>query len=349
VSFANSSDIALASGPGGTNLYIYETRTAAVGETGHTISQSGVGYVYKQSATTTAFATDYVVGDFLTIDSSLTKQIISIANNDFMTVSAPFNSDVSNKTHKKTFPAKIAIPFNNRTNRSITALNNFQSISLNLGEYISSSFDVQIDASVNRGAAKSIKKQVNKEVYVKIDCNTHQNGNKGPWSLGMPDALSIKNIYVDQTGSSYSINNVNYANNFILDNGQKDAHYDLASIKLKTGSFGLANTAKLLVKLAVFTREAGEGVGFFTCNSYPIDDTNYNATTTISTIDIPQFISTDGVKYDLRDVVDFRPYADASATVTSTIASSTINPTSTLSFSATTPYLPKPESFTCSP
>jgi len=342
VSFANTTDIALSSGPGGSNLYVYETRTSATAETGHTFT-ANVGYVYKQAGTTTSFFTDYSVGDFITINSAVTKQIVNIPSNDLMVVSGAYNgSDLTNVTHKKSFPAGVAIPFD-RNSRSITIDGTGKTLTLNIGEYISSSFQVNVDASINRAAAKSIIKQINKGYYVKIDCSSHAATNKGPWSLGLPDVLSIDNIYVDQSGTGYSESGTNYVDSFVLDNGQRDSHYDLSSIKLKTGPFGLSSTAKILVKLSVFTQTSGEGVGFFTCNSYPINDSSYSATNSITTIQIPQYTSSDNILYDLRDVVDFRPYADTTGIVAASISSACTNPSSTLTFSST-PYFPAPDS-----
>jgi hypothetical protein len=334
VSFANSTDIALSTGTGGPNLNIFETRTGA-GET-HTFT-GNVGYIY--ACTATSFSTDYANGDFIIIDSTTIREIVSIANDVFMQVDAAFDADVTNKNHQKAFPAGVPIPFGNRPARSMNVDSSGTILTINLGETVNTSFTVQVDAAINRAGAKPITKQINKGIYVKIDCSSHPNKNIGPWSLGLPDVLSIDSVYI---GSGTYAEGTNYLTNFTLDNGQRESHYDLASLVLKNGSFGLSKTATILVKLSAFSYPSGEGKGFFTANSYPISDVATSSTITI--LDIPTFTTKSGNFYDLRNVVDFRPYATNTAVITTVIGSATpVNPSSTLTFS-TTPYLPKPDS-----
>lgn len=364
VSFANDSHIALSTSQGigsigGANIDLVETREDATTHTWlHKFTNYGAskpapspvyGYVYGTSAN---FYSNYSVGDFININNGTKRQIRQIIDDNTMAVSSPFNSDAlgggSGVTHAKIFPANIPIAFDTG-NRSISIDGTAKTLTFNLGEKAASTFAVTVDTSVNRSNATSIKKVINKTIYVKINCATHPNLNNGPWSLGVPDVLKVSAVYVNQKGTSYSESGTNYVKNFVLDNGQRDSFYDLASIKLNNGpaggSFSLEKTATILVKFSAFTLQAGEGVGFFTCNSYPIDDTNYNATTTISTLDIPRYTTQDGISYDLRDVVDFRPRIATTAALSacSTSGSTSTNPVYTFSL-ADKPYLPQPES-----
>jgi hypothetical protein len=354
VSFANDTHISLSTSQGlgsvgGANITLTETRSTLASTAtgwGHNFSgNASVGYVYNGSVSP-SFYSNYVIGDFINISSADTRQITNILSDNTIVVNQAFTNDRTNASHKKIFPANIPIPFD-VYGRSISYGTNIRELKLYLNENIASGFAVTVDASVNRSNASSIKKAINKSVYVKIDCALHTNKNTGPWCLGMPDVLGITGVYVDQTGSGYSETGTNYVKNFVLDNGQRDSLYDLAYIKLNNGPsgtpFALQKNAKLLVKFSTFTVQPSEGVGFFTANSYPINDANYNATTTITTLEIPRYTTSKGVSYDLRDVLDFRPLVGNTANVATTSQYANINPSYSLSFPST-PYLPQPES-----
>ena len=82
-------------------------------------------------------------------------------------------------------------------------------------------------------------------------------------------------------------------NNYIFDNGQRDSFYDHASISLNPG----ATRAKgnLLVLVDYYQHSGGDG--YFSVESY----------TNELYQQIPEFTSSSGVLYDLRDCLDFRP------------------------------------------
>jgi len=88
-------------------------------------------------------------------------------------------------------------------------------------------------------------------------------------------------------------------NNFTFDNGQRDSHYDHASIALKPGA--PAVKGNLLIFLNYYQHSGGDG--YFCLTSYigsisTLKDT-YNQINT--------YTSKHGVTYQLRDCVDFRP------------------------------------------
>ena len=90
------------------------------------------------------------------------------------------------------------------------------------------------------------------------------------------------------TNSSYDV-----TNNYIFDNGQRDSYYDHASISLKPG----ATRARGNLLVLVDYYQHGGGDGYFSVESY----------TNESYQQIPQFISSSGTLYALRDCLDFRP------------------------------------------
>lgn len=293
----------------------------------------------------TAFLANYVVGDFVgvyTTGSYENRMITFIANNTYMNVSKPFNNANTNADYAKTFPVGAPLAFSNRNNRNIvvsTSTAEFQ-----LGDTPLSPFNVDVFYSVNRASTVPIKKVLNSGKYVKIKVSNNAAGLSGPWSLGLPDVVSIDGVWVG-SGSSYTDSGANMAQYFKLDNGQRDSHYDLASISVLTNSPAdhLTSNSNLLVKLTHWTYNQSQGYGFFTANSYPIDDIDQANTNAITTQEIPLYTSSTGSLYNLRDSVDFRPFAVNTATSTSTIASATVNPSSTLTFSGN-PYLPAPDS-----
>jgi hypothetical protein len=90
------------------------------------------------------------------------------------------------------------------------------------------------------------------------------------------------------TNSSYDI-----TNNYTFDNGQRDGYYDHASITLKPGAS--QPIGNILVLLDYYQHSGGDG--YFSINSYVNEDYQ----------EIPQFISSGGDSYSLRDCIDFRP------------------------------------------
>ena len=301
----------------------------------------------------TTFLTTFQPGDYITINhtSPQTVQIVSIANNISMTVTPVISATNTGVSFTKTLPAGSVIPFSNRSDRTINVAS--QQAILTIGDMtLTGSFTADIFYSVNRSTTSntsptiSVKKVLNRNVYVKIDCSNNSGGVSGPWSLGVPDVLSIDGVYIG-SGHTYSNTGVDYSSNFTLDNGQRDAHYDIAKMSINTSTAGgiLSNTSTILVKMSLFTYNTSQGVGFFAGDSYPVDDVHGAANTNaIVTAQIPVYTNSKGNVFDLRDSIDFRPYATNTAVANATtVAGATINPSSTLTFSEA-PYLPTPDS-----
>lgn len=203
----------------------------------------------------------------------------------------------------------------------------------------------------NQGA--EVKKVVNRSSVVMIEV-ANTGTDTGPWNLGIPDVFALRGVY-HATGSGNSTSadlTANYVANYKLDNGQRDTHYDHATISLKpnldpTEIQGL----KLLVEFDHFVANNTTGKGFFSVDSYPVDDTlTANNAATINTYEIPTYYSSARRKtFDLRNVLDFRPYKTATANVTSNLRTATVNPTTINTFNAqTTGFKPYPgENFEC--
>ena len=90
---------------------------------------------------------------------------------------------------------------------------------------------------------------------------------------------------------------------FDLDTGQRDSFYDMGRIVRKTGA--LAPTGRLLINFKYFEHGTGN---FFSVDSYSGFD--YGS--------IPSYTSdVTGEKFELRDVLDFRPRVDNDSTIDS--------------------------------
>ena len=88
---------------------------------------------------------------------------------------------------------------------------------------------------------------------------------------------------------------------FDLDDGQRDNFYDIGRIKLKDGE--VTPTGRLLINFDCYTHSTGD---YFSVDSY--SGINYE--------DIPSYTSqTTGVRYELRDSLDFRPRVDDDSTI----------------------------------
>jgi len=114
---------------------------------------------------------------------------------------------------------------------------------------------------------------------------------------GVPQTLYVSDV--DQLIQVLDFRGANVANTggtditarYSLEKGQKDSFYDHSSITLKPGN--IPAQGPLAVR---YNRYTSSGPGFFTVDSYPTYET-------ISTYSSP----TTGVKYELRDAMDFRP------------------------------------------
>ena len=290
------------------------------------------------TGSSTTFLTNYVPGDYIGVDGA-NRQITFVGNNTFLQVESAFPATNTNSTHQKVFPIGSPIPFRNRNGRTISVPNSTSnSITVSIGDNPASAFYVDVFHNVRRLQDGPIAKILNKNIFVGIDCSTHPNGVKGPWSLGLPDVYKIEGVYV---GGTYSNTLTNQANSFVLDTGQRDTHYDLSSLTPNGPVTGLSTSSKVLVQLSCFTYDTSVGVGFFSGNSYPVSTLGSNTTITLQ--EIPLYTTSKGTVFDLRDSIDFRPYATNTAVVANSIVSKTENPSSTISFT-TDLYMPAPDS-----
>jgi hypothetical protein len=289
------------------------------------------------------------VGDKIQLSgNTFVYQIKSIVNDTQLVVDQSLPSSNNGNTLTKIYEAGDQINLfglgsSAGVQRTITTTST--SLRFNLQETFPSIFYATVTYPVARTTALEIKKTLRAGRYVKI--NPSSAGLTGPYDLGFSDVYKIKSI---RKGSgSYPTSNtsgIDVTTSFILDNGQRDTHYDHATIKPKVL---LTTNDRLLVELDYFAPDFTSGAGYFSIDSYPIqdNDTLFNPANNIRTENIPVFKSTiTGQSYDLRNQLDFRPVKTNTSTDTTNPASASVNPSSSssLTYPAAGMKLPVPSS-----
>lgn len=138
-----------------------------------------------------------------------------------------------------------------------------------------------------------------------INSNTAVNGYGTVQNLYVADVKRIVKI-IDTKGSTPSLSmltdtSYDVTRNYTFDNGQRDSYYGHASISLKAGA---PKPTRLWVLFDYYQTSGGDG--YYSKESY----INENFA------DIPSYTTTNGIKYNLRDCLDFRPIAkNAQATI----------------------------------
>jgi hypothetical protein len=180
-------------------------------------------------------------------------------------------------------------------------------LTVDLGEDFIEDTGATISYNVQKTSAEEKDKVVRRDRYVGINLNTADGGVVGPWTLGITDVFKIKAIY---KSTGFGVTGTDVTKEFDLITNQFDTHYENSKIKKKRSStLALTTADRLTVKLDYFSHDRTAGVGYFSVDSYPVDDTVTSSTAnTINTAEIPVYKSpSTGVEYDLRDSVDFRP------------------------------------------
>lgn len=212
------------------------------------------------------------------------------------------------------------------------------SATINVG--IANTFNADVYYNVTRQSAAPTIKSVNKNVMVGIRANTHFANTVGPWPLGVPDVYRLRAVYQGTTLSNTNVNNVN---RFILDTGQRDSYYDISTLKIRPGSgHTVGPNDMLLVEFDCFRADTSTGNGFFTVDSYVVNNSVSNSTN-ITTAEIPVHTLASGNKIDLRDAIDFRPQFNNTAVYATSNSTATVNPANSTTFNIASIIVPTPD------
>jgi small nuclear ribonucleoprotein (snRNP)-like protein len=280
------------------------------------------------------------VGDKIGFSGNTTTYVISsIASDTSLTVTTPLPAVLAGNTMTKVYKAGDMIDMRGNgvdtgTKRSVSA--SPSALSFDLKETFGTTVSGTVTYTVSRANAREIRKILRRNRYVVIDCSTA--GTTGPFNLGFSDVLKINSIR--KAASFTTVNDgTNVTTNFVLDNGQRDNYYGNARITPYTV---LTSGDKLLVCLDYFEPDYTLGVGYFSVDSYPVNDSN-PASDEITTAQIPVFVSPDtSSAFDLRNYFDFRPVYTNMAADSTTLGGATTNPTqsTTLQYESTGLRLP---------
>lgn len=137
-------------------------------------------------------------------------------------------------------------------------------------------------------------------------------GPTGPWSLGLPDVVKLRNVFKVTQNTAYSTSSTtDVTSEFGILTNQTDSLYNISQLtKRPTSGLVINNGDKLTVQFDNFSIPNPNSVNYFTVNSYPIDDANTANTSAIQTVDIPFYKTSTGQTISLRDSIDFRPYVN---------------------------------------
>ena len=301
--------------------------------------------------TGTTFISDLAPGDFIRCANGSANQylqIASLANNTHGYVkTVPIAMTAANVTLY--FPALYPISFG-RTTRSINVSSNTTTAILNLGVTTNATATAVVMYNVRAVNKLPVTKTINRDVFVKIHTSNNAGSNTGPWSLGLPGVVRLKNVYLGNSTSVGTTTNTTVSDvtkYFVVDGADDENSYRLAQLKLKTVPSALAvNTNQfILAKVDVFTKAAGSE-GVYTIGSYSINDTANLASSsnTVNILELPELYTTQGAYVDVRNSFDFRPYASNTANVATTVGGATVNPANTFDLNTAEKYFPAPDS-----
>lgn len=131
----------------------------------------------------------------------------------------------------------------------------------------------------------------------------------GPISLGFSDLVSVDGVWIDNSTTAFASMVLNSTTSvlseFKVDVGQRDNYYEPGSMSTPARSTYDFASKRLVVKVTYFTSTPGNG--YFSVNSYPLPAQGTAASASeIEWYQIPVFTGSNGIRYDLRNVIDFR-------------------------------------------
>ena len=287
-----------------------------------TVSSSG-GTI---TGAATAFLTAFQTGDYIRIANATAaefRRVTAIASDTSMTVTAngSANAYIAGAKVSLAFPQYAPIPLYLRSSRTATISGN-TTLVINIGNTISAPVNMAVSYNAQR-TVNAIPKTITRQAYVKINTASNAGTNKGPWCLGIPDIVRLRNVYLGNS-SAVTTSDTNVTSNFWIDHNQKKDYYDVGFLYRKP-EYTVSSSVYLLAEFDVLSTTQQ---GLKTLASYPVDDTVVlaNSSTTINTVEIPEMYNDNDEYFDLRDYFDFRPYSTNTAVVTTTASSATVNP-----------------------
>ena len=195
----------------------------------------------------------------------------------------------------------LSLTGNNHEGGAIFALNGAKTtLTIDFGANYAA-HDIKALLTLNKTVGASKTKTLNQNQTVAI--STQATIESGVISVSKADVNTLNSVYMaPDFSTAATTSHTDITDRFELDTGQRDNFYDIGRIKLKTGE--LTPTGRLLINFDYFSHSTGD---YFDVDSYSIDYENIPAYTSSNT----------GVRYELRDALDFRPRVDDASTIDS--------------------------------
>ena len=309
---------------------------------------SGTVTVYSTNTyilgSSTTFTSDFNIGSLIKVGSDI-RTVTAISNNTALNVDSAFSVSNTGQTYYESYLKGLMshIFYNVGYGRpAYVNITNSTSFVIQSGYRPNTSISCDISFDVLRTQVIPAKKVINRNMFVKINTTNNASGPAGPWCIGFSDVHRLIKVYGSSDGT-YTTSGSDITNQFTYGVGQRDTHYDLAYLYPKS-SYSQNINPYLLVQVDYFTTNTAAGLGFYTVESYPVDDANTANTNAITTQAIPLYVDASGIKTPLRDYIDFRVPSNSTANntgtvdtsnatqVTTAISYATVNPSSTLTF-----------------
>jgi len=336
LSYGNTGSATLPSVDGASFIVMSQANNQSASLTG-TVNVSTSSNVV--TASSPILSTTFYQGDQVKVGTEI-RTVITVSNSTSMVVDAPWSVANAAANYYKFIAAGKIIPVYQAGSTGGVYIINTTSFAVATNLALAGSSGVTVTYDTQRTSTIPAQKVIKKNRFVKIQANTNPAGPQGPYCLGVADVHQVSAIYGSADGS-YTTSGVNLTSAFAWDHGQKDTHYDYGKI-IPTGGYSPSTYPYLLVQLDYFVPNTTPGSGFFTVESYAIDDSNSSNNNAIQTKDIPVYVDEGGTTRWLRDYIDFRiPANNVSADtgsidssnatqVTTAIALATVNPSNTL-------------------
>ena len=310
------------------------TGTVSVTSGSNTVSGSG-----------TAFLTQVNRGDIIHISNNTHYVVSEVSNDTTLKILSNASATRTGVSYfKRFFPGQVLDlgGVGRDGNRSITLSGTpSTTAAIDINETLVNSLDATVIAHNNKVDGQEQSKSVARNRLVQIHVGSNRGGSgytantTGSWPLGLSDGLKLVSVR-KKSGSDFSstTEGTDVTSNFELNTGMLDSYYSHAQLVKKSGSsLSISSGDRLLVKLDYFIHGTSDR-GFFSVDSYPVNDaTAATDPTKIFTYEIPVFVSpTNGISYDLRDCVDFRPRMTDSANSVTTLTNIATNPKTSNTF-----------------
>ena len=316
---------------GGSSNTTYLTGTVTITSGANTVTGSG-----------TSFNTQFNPGDVIHVSNNADYVVSEVASATSLKLTKNVTATKTAVKYFKRFKPGQILDFGGvgvGGNRSI-AISPATTATLSLNEgTLGAALNATVIAHVNKIDGQEATKTVARNRLVQIRINagggtSYTANTTGPWPLGLSDGFKLVSVR-KKSGSNFTTvtDGNDVTSNFTLDSGMKDNYYSHARL-VKTTGLTIGSTDRLLVTLDHFTH-ANRERGYFSVDSYPVDDLNAGTDTTkIYTYEIPVFVSPiSGSAYDLRDCVDFRPRMSDTANSVTSLTDISINPKTSNTFS----------------